>query len=277
MRTRLLSLAALAIAQSTIATVVTINPIKDNTIYQAAGGGISNGMGDYIFTGVTRTGIKHRALLTFNVAASVPAGAQITDATLYLTMSRWAGGFPAAYLHAVTRDWGEGTSNASGEEGRGTTASAGDATWTKAFHGTPGVLWTTAGGDFLPGIDAQMEVDGVSTVYQFNTPELISRVQSWRANPASNFGWIITGMEEFPITSIRFNSRQNPDVASRPRLKITYRCPADFNDSGVIDFFDYLDFVDAFAANLPSADFNGDSIIDFFDYLDFVEAYARGC
>ena len=42
-------------------------------------------------------------------------------------------------------------------------------------------------------------------------------------------------MEEFPITSIRFNSRQNPDVSSRPRLKITYRCPADFNDSGAID------------------------------------------
>jgi len=84
-------------------------------------------------------------------------------------------------------------------------------------------------------------------------------------------------MEEFPITSIRFNSRQNPDVSSRPRLKITYRCPADFNDSGAVDFFDYLDFVDAFASSLATADFNGDSIIDFFDYLDYVNAYSRGC
>ena len=54
-------------------------------------------------------------------------------------------------------------------------------------------------------------------------------------------------------------------------------CPADFNGDGTLDFFDYLDFVDAFSANNPSADFNGDSAIDFFDYLDFVDAYSSGC
>jgi len=54
-------------------------------------------------------------------------------------------------------------------------------------------------------------------------------------------------------------------------------CPSDFNDDGVVDFFDYLDFVDSFAANNPAADFNGDSVIDFFDYLDFVDAFSGGC
>ncbi len=54
-------------------------------------------------------------------------------------------------------------------------------------------------------------------------------------------------------------------------------CTADFNNDSVIDFFDYLDFVDAFSANAPSADFNNDSIIDFFDYLDFVDAFSTGC
>ncbi len=54
-------------------------------------------------------------------------------------------------------------------------------------------------------------------------------------------------------------------------------CSADFNDDGVVDFFDYLDFVSAFAANDPSADFNGDSAIDFFDYLDFVQEFSEGC
>ena len=54
-------------------------------------------------------------------------------------------------------------------------------------------------------------------------------------------------------------------------------CAADFNGDGTVDFFDYLDFVDAFAANSPSADFNGDGTIDFFDYLDFVDAFAAGC
>lgn len=54
-------------------------------------------------------------------------------------------------------------------------------------------------------------------------------------------------------------------------------CPADFNQDGAIDFFDYLDFVDAFSSNFPSADFNSDGAIDFFDYLDFVDAFSIGC
>lgn len=54
-------------------------------------------------------------------------------------------------------------------------------------------------------------------------------------------------------------------------------CKADFNGDGILDFFDYLDFVAAFSGNDPSADFNGDGVIDFFDYLDFVAAFAEGC
>lgn len=53
--------------------------------------------------------------------------------------------------------------------------------------------------------------------------------------------------------------------------------PADFNNDSVVDFFDYLDFVDAYSLNDPISDFNGDSEIDFFDYLDFVDAYSVGC
>ncbi len=54
-------------------------------------------------------------------------------------------------------------------------------------------------------------------------------------------------------------------------------CPSDFNDDGVVDLFDYLDFVAAFAAEDPGADFNADTVIDFFDYLDFVAAFSSGC
>ena len=54
-------------------------------------------------------------------------------------------------------------------------------------------------------------------------------------------------------------------------------CAADFNGDGTLDFFDYLDFVDAFSANNMSADFNGDGVLDFFDYLDFVDAFSAGC
>ena len=54
-------------------------------------------------------------------------------------------------------------------------------------------------------------------------------------------------------------------------------CAADFNFDTIVDFFDYLDFVDAFSSNMPSADFNADGVIDFFDYLDFVDAFSTGC
>ncbi len=54
-------------------------------------------------------------------------------------------------------------------------------------------------------------------------------------------------------------------------------CQADFNADGVLDFFDYLDFVAALSSQEPAADFNGDSVIDFFDYLDFVQAFSMGC
>ena len=57
----------------------------------------------------------------------------------------------------------------------------------------------------------------------------------------------------------------------------TLACTADFNNDTVVDFFDYLDFVQAFASNESSSDFNHDSVIDFFDYLDFVQAFAAGC
>lgn len=54
-------------------------------------------------------------------------------------------------------------------------------------------------------------------------------------------------------------------------------CPSDFNGDNVVDFFDYLDFVAAFANGGPTADYNGDTVTDFFDYLDFVAQFASGC
>jgi predicted RNA-binding Zn ribbon-like protein len=54
-------------------------------------------------------------------------------------------------------------------------------------------------------------------------------------------------------------------------------CIADFNCDASVDFFDYLDFVAAFAENGPAADFNADTVVDFFDYLDFVAVFASGC
>jgi hypothetical protein len=63
-------------------------------------------------------------------------------------------------------------------------------------------------------------------------------------------------------------------VASGP---VPGGCPADFNGDNQVDFFDYLDFAQAFDNEDPSADFNGDNQVDFFDYLDFAQAFDEGC
>jgi hypothetical protein len=54
-------------------------------------------------------------------------------------------------------------------------------------------------------------------------------------------------------------------------------CEADFNGDTQVDFFDYLDFAQAFSNEEPSADFNHDGQVDFFDYLDFALAFDAGC
>ncbi|MGE3703762.1 MAG: lectin-like protein, partial [Vicinamibacterales bacterium] len=58
-------------------------------------------------------------------------------------------------------------------------------------------------------------------------------------------------------------------------IEVSTGCAADFNGDNQVDFFDYLDFAAAFAAEDPSADFNGDNQVDFFDYLDFANAFDQ--
>lgn len=55
-------------------------------------------------------------------------------------------------------------------------------------------------------------------------------------------------------------------------------CPADFNQDGFLDGFDYDDFVAAFEDQGPgNPDFNQDGFVDGFDYDGFVQAFEQGC
>ncbi len=65
--------------------------------------------------------------------------------------------------------------------------------------------------------------------------------------------------------------------STEAQLTVSGMCHDDYNSDGVVDFFDYLDFVAAFAMELPSADVNGDGVVDFFDYLDFLVEFVEGC
>ncbi len=61
-------------------------------------------------------------------------------------------------------------------------------------------------------------------------------------------------------------------VELMPRAIIQIGQRADYNLDGVIDLFDYLDFVAVFSTG--DLDFNQDGVTDFFDYLDFISIFA---
>ena len=55
-------------------------------------------------------------------------------------------------------------------------------------------------------------------------------------------------------------------------------CVADFNDDGFVNFFDISGFLDAYAAQSPSADLAAPfGVFNFFDISAFMDAYNAGC
>ncbi len=71
------------------------------------------------------------------------------------------------------------------------------------------------------------------------------------------------------------------DDVTYAQVPPTPDCPADFNDDGFLDFFDFDDFVVCFEGGAcppgKSGDYNGDGFADFFDYDDFVVDFETGC
>ncbi len=133
MKTRLLwtGLIALCFASGLPAWAqneVTLEPSKDNTLYQQPSGTLSNGQGENIFAGRTNGGLRRRALLAFDVAGTVPVGVAIDSVKLTLTLTATIVGAQPVSLHRVLADWGEGASDAPDNEGQGGPAAPGDAT-----------------------------------------------------------------------------------------------------------------------------------------------------
>ncbi len=200
-----------------ITRTVTLQPLRDNTLYEFELGTISNGAGQYFFAGKTDSGTIRRGLLAFDLGG-IPAGATVLSASLTLNMSKSIAGETAVALHAVSADWGEGVSAALGEEGAGAKAEPGDATWLHTFYDTD--FWATPGGDFDPTPSAVTPVNGAGT-YTWASPALTSDVAAWVADPATNFGWALLGDETTNRTATRFDSREN-EAANRPRLTIAF-------------------------------------------------------
>ncbi len=54
-------------------------------------------------------------------------------------------------------------------------------------------------------------------------------------------------------------------------------CPADYDVSGNLNFFDVARFLDLLAGRMPAGDTNGDGLYDFFDVQTFIDLYSGGC
>jgi len=201
------------------ADTVVLSAARDTTLY-AESGALANGQGEQLFTGVTDNSVERRALIGFDIASSIPAGATITSVTLTLRLTRTKTQNLAVALYPLREGWGEGTSNATQEEGKGTAATAGDATWTHRIY--PATLWTTAGGDRENAASATTTVGNNLVDYTWASTQMVADVQRWLDTPGANQGWVLVAPAAGTKDTKRFASRQNVDATIRPRLSVSF-------------------------------------------------------
>ncbi len=203
-----------------MSTEITVTAKKDNTLYESTTGSVSNGIGQHLFAGKTNTGERRRGLIAFDFS-EIPSGSIIESVTLTLVMSKTSStAGQTVTLHRVTADWGEGSSDAGSNEGKGIASATNDATWIHRFFNN--TLWNQAGGDFVSDISASQSVGNLGKYNWGSTEKMVADVQSWIDNPALNFGWILIGNEATAHTAKRFESRENGTEASRPTLTVSF-------------------------------------------------------
>lgn len=233
---KLLNLALTILLTPSIAWSATVSlpAAKDTTIFSEStgnGGGGSPG----IFAGNNGSGGIRRALIAFDLSG-IPAGSTITQSELKLYVGNAPGTSPAqtVSIFPLTKNWGEGTTGSSNPTlsggGSGAVAVSPDATWANAA--TPSTAWTTIGGDFA-GV-ASATVGSITTTtntpYTWSSAAMVTDVQGWLDNPATNFGWILRNASDAGTQTVRgFYSRESGTGASsalttafQPSLSITY-------------------------------------------------------
>jgi len=218
----------------------------------------------------------------------VPAGSTITSAELKLHVGRQSSANALSVsLRRLTANWGAGTATAGptiAHNGLGTASTTGDATWNQRI--TP-IGWTNPGAfsDTAAAVSATASVPGAvnGAATWSSTPTMVSDLQGWLNNPATNFGWLLyTSAETTAFTAKAFYSRSATtdelggifDPAFLPALSITYSAAAspsgDYNGNGQVDAADYVVWrktLNSAASPAGSgADGNQSGLIDSGDY-----------
>lgn len=196
------------------AATTNLNPVADTSLHEEAATNNFGG-GPSITAGGRNQGDRTRALLRFDIAGQLPAGAVITAASLTVKVTNANGPNSTFALHPVAAAWNEGNGS---DMGIGSPAAAGETTWNDRL--APDTSWLAAGGDFAPTASATQAIAGVGD-YTFTGAGLVADVQAWLDQPGTNFGWLLRSQDEDTLGTIRrFTSRG--DILAPPSLTITY-------------------------------------------------------
>jgi len=212
------------IAASSSAETVTVTASRDATLYEFFDGSVANGAGQYFFAGKNNQNRARRGLLYFDIAAMVPEGATITDASLTLNMSQTTAGARDVGIYRALTAWTSGLSDASEAEGSGTSALVNDATWLwSSYDGNGGgATWNTAGGDFATTASANITTQALG-LYTWNSAGLLADVRAFATNANLNLGWFVIGDESTFGTARRFDSADSGELGGIvPKLQIEF-------------------------------------------------------
>ena len=198
---------------------VTAGVLKDNTLYEHATNALSNGAGESVVFGLYN-GLKRRGLIAFDLAGAVPTEGVISSARVELNVAAQTSARYSIDLYRVSKSWGEGSSNASGEELDGAAAASGDATWQYAKYGTD--AWTSPGGDYSTNSSGSVSVwtTGVYTID--STDRMVRDIEEWYADLKTNHGWAIVADERIATEPKRIASSEHLIASYRPKLHIVY-------------------------------------------------------
>ena len=255
---------------------VTLSPTQDTTIF-SEDGTLQNGLGTHLFSGLTNGSDARRALLSFDIAGSLPPDAIVTSAALTLTVDRVNGAFATDDfgLHRVSQGWVEGDVISDSRGGGGGQSGSGGATWTT----TGTAPWENEGGDFVEAASASLLIADAAAYTWESTEQLVSDVQLWLDDPSLNFGWAVVGNEIDQRSAKRFVSAQNDEESLRPTLSIEFENSVvetllgDFDGDNELlaNDIDLLCAAVRSGENAIDFDLNADGVVDLEDQRVWVE------
>lgn len=190
-------------------------PVADTALRNATPD-LSFGTVSSLPVGVSGSGtIVNHGLFKFPIAF-IPTNATVTQATLQLasTVSNPNTQTTANYdVFRLLKDWDET-----------------DTTWNTRL--APAISWATPGGqagvDFIstPSGTAPISPSTLSgpSLSQFSTAEILADIELWRANPGTNFGWILRAQNDLAGSGKQIASRE--DAVNSPVLVVQYTLPA---------------------------------------------------